>query len=157
MDASIEVRGLPEAIAQPVSICQICASDCPPHWREDDTCRSGPRAVILLVEIPLDVTLRDAAGCLHRGQSEVFMRVRVPLPCPREQCWRNQWVIQASVRMIGCATQNCERMFCVRLEANVEAFMVRSEAVCRQECKPQCAFPLPLFPPPPQMACCCDP
>ena len=157
MEATIRVRGLPEMVAQPLSVCQICAGSAPPRCWEDESWSPEPRAVILLVEIPLDVTLRDAEGCLHRGQSEVLVRVRVPLPFPREQCWRNQWVIQASVRMLGCPTQACEDTFCARLEANVEAFMVRSEAVCRRECQPQCVFPTPLFPPPPQMGagCCC--
>jgi len=155
MEACIQVRGLPETIAQPLSICQICASGCQPRWREDDTWRSEPRAIILLVEIPLEVTVRDADGCLHCGQSEVRVRVRVPLPCPRDQCWQNQWVIQAAVRMLGCATQACSQTFNMRLEANVEAFMVRSEPVCRRECAPQCTFPMPLFPQPPRIGGCC--
>jgi len=156
MEAVIKVRGLPEIVAQPLSVCQICVSSAPPRCREDDAWRCEPRAIILLVEIPLDVTLRDADGCLHCGQSEVLVRVRVPLPFPREECWRNQWVAQAAVRMLGCATQQCQQVFCVRLEANVEVFMVRSEPVCRRECKPRCPFPLPLFPPPPRMAGRCD-
>jgi len=165
MEAAIEVRGLPETVAQPLSICQICAGTSPPRSREDDTWRCEPGAVILLVEIPLEVTLRDGCGCLHCGQSEVRVRVRVPLPCPKEQCWQNQWAVQAAVRMLGCAAQTCERGFCVRLEVNAEAYMVRSEPVCRRECKPQCPFPLPLFPPPsfsppsfssPRLAACCD-
>ncbi|MCL2812932.1 MAG: hypothetical protein FWD25_13730 [Clostridia bacterium] len=156
MEATLQVRCLPERVAQPLSICQICVSSCPPRCWEDDTWRPEPRAVILMVEVPLDVILRDAEGCMHRGQSEVLVRVRVPLPFPRDQCWRNQWVTQAAVRMLGCATQACERTFCVRLEAHVEAFMVRSEpVVCRRECKPQCQFPLPLFPPPPQIGAGC--
>ena len=155
MEATIFVRGLPECVAQPLSICQICVGSGPPRCWEDDTWPSERRAVILMVEVPLDITLRDAAGCFHRGQSEILVRVRVQLPFSKDQCWRNQWVAQAAVRMLGCATQQCERVFCVRLEVNVEVFLVRSEAVCRRECQPQCQFPLPLFPPPPQCGGSC--
>lgn len=156
MDATIQVRGLPEALAQPLTICQICVANVPPRWQEDDACRNEPRAVILLVEIPLEVTLRDADGSFHQGRSEVFVRVRVPLSCPRDQCWQNRWEVLPSVRMLGCAAQECEQMFCVRLEANVEAYMVRSEPVCRRECPPQCPPPLPLYPQLPRIKGGCD-
>lgn len=156
MDATIQVRGLPDVLPQPLTLCQVCVAAVSPRWQEDEGCRCEARAVILLVEIPLEVTLRDGAGCLHRGASEVFLRVRVPLSCPKDQCWRNQWVIVPAVRMLSAATQTCEQMFCVRLEANVEAYMVHPEPVCRRDCTPSCPPPIPLYPQPMRMPgnCC---
>lgn len=153
-EMNIRIHGLPELLAQPVQICEICVSNEPPRWEEDALCNHDRRALVLVVEIPLSVTLRDAEGCLHRGTSEIFVRVRVPMGAHRDECCCSQWVILPAVRMVGCATQSCEDIFCVRLEANVEAYLVRPEAVCRTEPRPICPT-LPLYPQPIMPDCCC--
>ncbi len=149
------MEGLPPRLPEPLTVCQICAANQPPCWQEDEMCRNEPRAIILLVQIPLEVVVRDGVGCLHRGRSEILMRVRVALCCPRGECWQNQWVLLPSVRMNGCADYCGDATFCVKLEACLEAYLVRQEAVFRQECRPMCPPPLPLYPHPARIEDCC--
>ncbi|MDR3050532.1 MAG: hypothetical protein LBU67_02260 [Oscillospiraceae bacterium] len=145
-EACLPLADIPCDAHPPFTLCRVCAAPVPPDWQEEPPAACDPKGLVLSVHIPLDITLRDGADCLHAARSDLWVRVRGRLRCPREECWRYRWVVVPAVRLARAPAPTCGNEAPVCLEVCVEAYLVRPEPVCRQDCHPVCPPIPPLYP-----------
>ncbi len=147
-EAELPIEGIPCDAQRPLTLCAVCGGFTACTWEIEPPCPHDPRGLILCVVIPLRLTVRDACGCVHQGESSITVRVRTQMKCAREECWSNQWVVLPSVRLSRCAYPACDDVFVACLEVCVDAYLVRPEPVCRTQCRPACPPLPPMYPAP---------
>lgn len=104
-----------------------------PAWEEAPCAEKG--TMLLRVDVPLLLRLRDRQGCFHDSAAFITEDLRLRLCCPEQECWRGNIFLQAAARLCGNACPWEGKDCCpVRLEVLLDGFLL---------------LPCPAFPPVP--------
>ena len=136
---------LPCSAQPPFTVLEVCSCGMP-QW-EELPCRNR-QTLLLQVQIPLQVRLRDGCGQTYMVSSSIVEELPLRYECPSNDCWRGQPYVQASVRL-ACRPRPCEANCpCdTPLEVLIEGYIL---APCIMGCpdRPACPPSLPWYPQP---------
>lgn len=145
--AALCLDGLPSQAQPPFTVVEVSLRALP-SWEEMP--RRCPQGLALLVQLPLQVRVRDGCGRTYTVSSAIEEELPLRFECPQNECWRGQPFVQAAVRLAGracpCGGCQCD----VPLEVLLEGYILAPCTLGRPSngCPPSRPwYPQPIFDP----------
>lgn len=144
----LKLEELSPCAQAPFRVLMVQQSGKQPWWTPlDGGC--GDRRLRIRVFIPVCCQVMDAQQKLYCASAVVETETTLQPPCPPSECWKHQLVVVPCVRLLECA-ECCDCAPCrVKLEVQLEVYLLHPETGTMRKPEPACPE-LPLYPQP----CC---